>query len=343
LERRIPNLISRQSNGIESRTTAKFAMKSSELKGISRHRFLGLLLVWTILGLLSFSLGCASWGPTKWTPGIWSGLTDDSSRKESSTQSKLQHSSTSLSRQSREALLLAVEFRHVPTSLLDETTWSLIDETAIPAGIRQAWLRNGMRIGVIAARDDILSTPNNVDEDGPSSEAKPDPINAFLAGAEVMGKKSDGREVIPLRPAHRHELPLSPSLDGEQVVLVNRSAGLIGQQFDSPQLVLALKAQRGPRAGQVTLDIRPEIHHGAVKQQFISSDTAVRIHAGRERWDMHELDFTWTTRPGTTLMIAPAIGDGPGEPTFGLGNQMLRDDQHLEDDQHLIALIQLAR
>ena len=158
-----------------------------------------------------------------------------------------------------------------------------------------------------------------------------------------MGKKAEGREVIPLRPAHRHELPLSPMLEGEQVVLLNRSDGLIGQQFDSPQMVLALKAQRGQRVGQASLNIRPEIHHGAVKQQFISSDTAVRIHAGRERWDLTELQLhLGLARPGTTLVIAPAIEPGAGQPTFGLGNQMLRDDQHLEDNQHLVALIQLT-
>lgn len=292
--------------------------------------------------LMSTISGCNSWGPADWKSNFWSDLANPSQSNDPDTQAKRQHSSTSLAHQSRDALSLSVEFRHVPTSLLTETTWSLIDETAVPAGVRQAWLHNGMRIGVVTAQQSIFSTSGSIDANGRSSNEPADPINAFMAGAEVMGKKADGREMIPLRPAHRHELPLSPTLEGETVVLLNRADGLIGQQFDSPQMVLALKAHRGPRSGQASLNIRPEIHHGAVKQQFISSDTAVRIHAGRERWDLPELNFTWTARPGTTLVIAPAIESGAGQPTFGLGNQMLRDDQHLEDDQHLVALIQLT-
>lgn len=267
---------------------------------------------------------------TMWQSGIWEQPGPDG-------PSKMQHSSTTLSHQSRDAISLNVEFRHVSAKILGQRTWNQIDETAFPSGVRKAWLENGLRIGLITVADEGLLDDRVT---GHSDDAE-DPINALLAGAEVLGKQADGREVVALRPAHRHELPLSPPLEGEQTVLLKRPTGLIGQRFESPQFVLALTARRGPREGQATLDIRPEIHHGAVRQQFVSSDTAVRMHAGRDHWELPEMNLSWTSRSGTTLLIAPAIDDVAGEPTFGLGRQMLRDEKHIEDDQHLVALVQI--
>lgn len=278
---------------------------------------------------------------TLWQPGVWDPsanlLTKDLDEigGKSGTPEML-HSSSTLSRQSRETISLAVEFKHVSAASLDEQLWNRIDETAFSSEVRQSWLENGLRIGLITASDVAFAA----DRLAADSDAG-DPINALLAGAEVLGKQADGNEVIPLRPAHRHELPLSPPLEGQQVVLLKRPTGLLGQQFDSPQLLLALTARRGPREGQATLEVRPEIHHGAVRQQFVSSETAVRIHAGRERWELPEMNLSWISQAGTTCIIAPAIEDVPGEPTFGLGRQMLQDKQHMEDDQHLIVLLQI--
>lgn len=280
-------------------------------------------------GWLLFTLaGCSVWQSAVWKqPG-----TD--------SPSKAQHTSTTLSHRSREAISLSVEFRHVSPKSLGRAAWNEIDETVFSPDVRRAWLANGLRIGLMNSADEKRFGRS----DGkPASDFddQHDPINSLLAGAEVLGKQPDGREIVPLRPAHRHELPLSPSLEGEQTVLLKRPTGLIGQRFQSPQLVLALTARRGPREGQAILDVRPEIHHGAVRQQFVSSETAVRMLAGREHWELPEMNLSWTTQTGTTLLIAPAIDEAAGEPTFGLGRQMLRDDQHMEDDQHLVALIQI--
>ncbi|WP_231603049.1 hypothetical protein [Neorhodopirellula pilleata] len=273
-----------------------------------------------------------------WQAAVWEQPVPDG-------PSKVQHTSTTLSHRSRDAISLSVEFRHVSAETLDQRTWNQIDETAFPSEVRKAWLDNGLRIGLLTiAGQELLQKQiagSHQGKQGGNSDVAEDPINALLAVAEVLGKQADGREIVPLRPAHRHELPMSPPIEGEQTVLLKRSTGLIGQRFQSPQLVLALTARLGPREGQATLDIRPEIHHGAVRQQFVSSETAVRMHAGREHWELPEMNLSWTTQAGATLLIAPAIDDVVGEPTFGLGRQMLRDDQHMEDDQHLIALIQL--
>lgn len=213
--------------------------------------------------------------------------------------------------------------------------WRSIDETVFDARVRQAWLANGLRIG-------ILNNDNSA-ADAQIDAPQLDPINELFAGAKVLGGKADGREIIPLRPSRRHELPLAPALSGTATVLFQKADGLAGQALEAPQLLLAITAENGPRMGQSRIQIRPEIQHGAVRQKFISSDIAVRIQAGRDRWELSELNLTWTAQPGSTLVIAPVIQAAESEPTFGLGQQMLRDADHLVDDQHIVAFLQVEK
>src|SRR5690606_39099633 len=131
--------------------------------------------------------------------------------------------------------------------------------------------------------------------------------------------------------------PLAPALSETATVLFQRADGLAGHSLEAPQLLLAVTAENGMRPGQSHIHIRPESHHGAVRQNFISSDIAVRIQAGRDRWELSDLNLTWTAQPGSTLVIAPVIHASESEPTFGLGRQMLRDTDHLVDDQHIVA------
>lgn len=213
--------------------------------------------------------------------------------------------------------------------------WRSIDETVFDARVRQAWLANGLRIGLL---NDVDHSAGN-----PANERQLDPINELFAGAKILGAKADGREIIPLRPSRRHELPLAPALGETTTVLLQKADGLSGMALDAPQLLLAVTAENGPRLGQSQIQIRPEIQHGAVRQKFISSDTAVRIQAGRDRWELSELNLTWTAQPGATLVIAPVIQPSESEPTFGLGRQMLRDADHLVDDQHIVAFLQIEK
>jgi hypothetical protein len=213
--------------------------------------------------------------------------------------------------------------------------WRSIDETVFDARVRQAWLANGLRIGLLTTFDNSEISTN--------AAAVADPINELFAGAAVLGGQADGREIIPLRPSRRHELPLAPARDGTQTVLLQGTSGLLGRDLETPQLLLAITAEHGPRSGQTSLKIRPEIQHGAMRQKFVSSDTAVRIQAGRDRWELSELNITWETHPGATLVIAPVMQPSENEPTFGLGRQMLRDTDHLADDQHIVAFLQIEK
>ncbi len=306
-------------------------MKSSKFE----MQVFGLILAWITV---SAGAGC-----TLWKSGVWSEsaalLGASGSSDESDAPAVTSHHSVStLTHQSRETISLAVEFRHMSSSALGETMWRSIDETVFDARVRQAWLANGLRIGLLS---DVQRSAES--RGGGDGERLPDPINELFAGAKVLGGHPDGRQVIPLRPSRRHELPLAPALEGTATVLLQSTGGLLGRALDAPQLLLAITAENGPRHGQSLLQIRPEIQYGAVHQKFISSDTAVRILAGRDRWELSELNLAWAAQPGATLVIAPVVQPAESEPTFGLGQQMLRDTDHLVDDQHIVAFLQIEK
>ncbi|TWT73150.1 hypothetical protein [Allorhodopirellula solitaria] len=312
-------------------TDEAFTMKSAKIE----MQFLGFFIAWIAV---STGVGC-----TLWNSGVWSdtellaGINESSDEAKATTHTT-HHNVSSLTHQSRDTISLAVEFRHVPSSVLGETMWRSIDETVFETGVRQAWLANGLRVGV-------LHDVNPPSDNGSQGKGKPlsDPINELFAGAKVLGGQADGREIIPLRPTRRHELPLAPALSGNTTVLLQDTGGLIGKAVESPQFLLAITAQKGTRQGQALLHLRPEIQHGAVRQKFISSDAAVRIQAGRERWELSDLNLAWTAQPGATLVIAPVAQPSESEPTFGLGRQMLRDSDHLVDDQHIVAFLQVEK
>lgn len=303
-------------------------MKSSKFE----MRFLGLLAMGLVV---SAGAGCTLWNAGAWSDTDLLPGTNKSGDDAGMTTNRARHNSSTLSHQSHDTISLAVEFRHVPSSELGETMWRSIDETVFDARVRQAWLANGLRIGLL----------NNVDPSAGDHPDEPqlDPINELFAGAKVLGGQADGRQIIPLRPSRRHELPLAPALSENATVLFQKADGLSGHALDAPQLLLAVTAENGSRLGQSQIQIRPEIQHGAVRQKFISSDIAVRIQAGRDRWELSELNLTWTAQPGSTLVIAPVIQSSESEPTFGLGRQMLRDSDHLVDDQHIVAFLRIEK
>ena len=304
-------------------------MKSSTFE----MQFLGLIAVWFVV---SAGSGCSIWSSGAWSESAFLPGSSEPSDEADQQPIAATHNSSTLTHQSRDSVSLAVEFRHVPSSELGESMWRSIDETVFDARVRQAWLTNGLRIGVLNQTETTGANPTGLDGD-----AQLDPVNELFAGAKILGGQPDGRKVIPLRPTRRHELPLAPALGDTETVLLQDTGGLMGRDLDAPQLLLALTAEKGPRHGQSKIQIRPEIQHGAVHQKFISSDTAVRIQAGRDRWELSELNLTWAAQPGATLVIAPVVQPSESEPTFGLGRQMLRDTDHLVDDQHIVAFLQI--
>ncbi|MEO9930854.1 MAG: hypothetical protein ABJF25_05465 [Rhodopirellula bahusiensis] len=282
---------------------------------------------WAACALAFVTLGS---GCSLFQNGVWSdGTLDESHSGTKHTQvSKLTH-------KSRKTISLQADFRHVSTQDLDESLWQHIDETAFPPKVREAWLANGFRIGLIATPDAL---PDTAEE---NMAAGGDPIDRLLSTAGILGRSPSGVDTIPLRPSQRHELPVSHVLDGAHVVLAQENGKLTGRSLDSPQMSLSLTPTLGPGPGQVTLDIRPEIQHGSVQQRFISSEAATRLATGRSTWELPEMNLSWSANPHLTLLIAPVHQPDETEPTFGLARQMLRDSDHMQDDQHVMLLLRV--
>lgn len=289
---------------------------------------------WLFLGLLT---GCSSWSPSDLAfpqPLGWDAGAESAAKPDGVPEGVFR--SNQASRSNRSSLVLGVDFVHVHLPNLDATFWASVDETALPPDLRQTYLANGLRLGILSGPADALTVQNRTDQTGL------DPDVALLKGAGVMAGREKGRQSIPIRPGKRHELPLSPVLSDHQTVLVRDSAAVRGRTLQTPQFVLAIRASPASRTGRATMTLMPEVHHGQVRQHFVSSDTAVRIDAGRERWELPALQFDWTASEGQTLVIAPAWYRGDDAKAFGLGKQMLTDPDHFDPaTNHLVALIRL--
>jgi len=290
--------------------------------------------VWLLLALFT---GCSSWSPSDFSlprPLSWDGESTPAAATDEVPEGVYRSSQASHS--NRSSLILGVDFVHVHLPDLDATFWASIDETALPPGLRQRYLANGLRLGVLSGPADGLTNQNQQEQVGL------DPDVALLEGAGVMAGREKGHQSIPIRPAKRHDLPLSPVLSNRQTVLVRDAVTVHGRTLETPQFVLAIRAAPASRTGRATVTLMPEVHHGQVRQRFVTSNTAVRIDAGRERWELPMLQFDWTASKGHTLVIAPAWHRGDQPKAFGLGEQMLTDPDHFDPaTNHLVALIQL--
>lgn len=239
--------------------------------------------------------------------------------------------------QSQEAshrLVLEVEFINASLQLLDEETftglWQWVDETPIEADRRQSLLDNGIRVGRV-------TNSERFEKGLRACETSPSVVDEFLSQASVASEVSHGRQRIPMRLGKRCELALRQPFEGSHVTLVRDSDETIGRTLSNAQYFLALTATASDTAQQIRLKIQPEIQHGAARQKWVSSDTAIRIDTRRETWTLDMLDIALDLSAGDTLAIAPDF------PSRGLATKMLTGQGTDQNEQQLVVLIHVAQ
>lgn len=274
--------------------------------------------------LMTSSVGCTLLSEPSWSLDL---------DKQENPPAAVAQSSSSLPSRNANSLPLRAEFLHVPLVAIDHDWWADVDETVLEPEVRQNWLRNGFRIGVVRGTDERLLPLRKASR----------PVDAeteLLTGAGVAGSAPSGTQTIPLRLGRRHEMPLSPNLPGEPALLLKTPAGVLGHHLPSPQLVLSLTPESGGHTNRCTLQIQAELHHGVSRQRFVAGDAAIRMAASRDKWVLEGLDLDWPTQPSHTLIIAPATRGDEGE-TFGLGGQILHDPDHLQDGRYVVVCLRV--
>lgn len=270
------------------------------------------------LGLLSSVMltsmlvgGCANW---KDDPGVSRGLPTI--------------------RENPKSVILNVQFSPIRIEADDAddeaSLWQWVDETSIDIGTRQKWMVNGLRIGRLINEERFRSRLRHM---APTQDV----VDKFLHGASVASEVSHGGKRIPLRLGRRYELPLRQPIAGSHVALLRLGENTIGRSLVDPQYLLALTATPGKSAGLVNVALRPEIHHGETKQEWISSDSALRIDTRRETWSIAQLDVEFTGTKGDTFVIAG------GHPSTGLARQMLAGESADHSPLEVVVLIRVEQ
>lgn len=269
--------------------------------------------------LASLAVGCVSWTDPSWQ----------------------QHSKTSddgpLSEvvENPRAVILEVEF--IPISLQPDrpddvaSLWQWVDETPFSPKTRDALAENGLRVGRLVREDRFRSKLEDLRVSGNGV------LDRFLTEAAVSSELArDGRR-IPMRFGRRYELPLGNPLQGRHVTLARLDGDTVGKTLGDPQFLFAITPTIGESPHAVTLRLRPEIQHGAMRQSFVESDSAIRIDTRRESWSLPSLNLDFTAGEGETLVIAGTT------PAIGLGKQMLTGSSADRQNEQLVVLVRVDR
>lgn len=209
--------------------------------------------------------------------------------------------------------------------------WQWIDEAAIPIEQRRRLQANGIRIGKIVREDRVRERFQHV------KLGTANVLEDFLSQANVASELSQGEREIPLRFGQRSEVLLHDPVHGTKVVMVRSGEETIGQTLLEPQFVLALTAISGRSPNAVTLKLRPEIQHGAMKQSFVSSNSAIRIDRRRESWLLDWLNLDLEMTQGESLLISAT------SPAIGLGKELLSGTSADQETFRSVVIIRLRR
>lgn len=238
-------------------------------------------------------------------------------------------------RENRRSTILEVEF--VPIRGDEQlgshlqSLWQWTDQTAFAPSVRSDLWNNGLQIGKVVHEDRFRHTLGKI------SEGKKDVLDQFFEQMAVASELSHKDTRKPMRFGRRLELPLRNAISGDVVSLVRLNGETVGRTLVNPVFLMAITPSAGDSAGEVRMRLRPEIHHGAHKHTFVSSDSAIRIDSKRESWALSELDIIINAREGETFVL------GGADPAIGIGRQMFSGTDADGRDQQTIVLLKVAK
>lgn len=190
-----------------------------------------------------------------------------------------------------------------------EEMWRWIDETAITPEVRDALRLNGLRVGRVHTQSEFARALQAI------RRTPADAATQLLDSAAVGSDSVQTSRRIPCILGKRHELPVNHPSSGDVATLVSLGGQTIGRTLNAPQPLFAITVQPHDASG-VRVRMQPEIQFGAMRQTWVSSESALRIDNRRESWTMDELAFELASAAGDTIVAGSVL------PSHGLGEQM---------------------
>jgi hypothetical protein len=204
--------------------------------------------------------------------------------------------------------------------------WETLDESAIPLEIRRRLASNGLRAGRIVAFD-----ASQIVQREETAEQK------LLQETSLESDFDRRHRRLTCREGQSRILAARRPITGTVPVLVRNESDVVGRSVVNPQFNLVLRTYLLDD-GRVLASLLPEIHHGDIKQNVVSTDSsAFRFDFSRETWSLGQLAIEVPLSEGQAIVIMPT--DEP----FGLGRQMLVGQKADQTEERTAVVIHLNR
>ena len=199
-----------------------------------------------------------------------------------------------VSRMSADSVSVDLTFVRLPNDEehVKQAIWAEADELIIKADRRVVLNQNGIRVGTVG-------------------QQMPTALRQLLDDSDSGIQISDASETELLTRVHRkrwnsgQRVPIAATAIREDIVLLQTSKnepGISGGSFANAQGFIAARAYPQPD-GTVRMELTPEIHHGQVRQQWVSGEGTWQLHTGKERKVLSELTTEVTLAPGQVLIV----------------------------------------
>lgn len=261
--------------------------------------------------LIVLSAGCASW---KDTPG---GDGDKTSIPRL-PDAKIPDQSS----------VIDVAFLKIPAVSQHETSrlpWDAMDEAVIPIEVRERFEANGFRVGRVVAFD-ATQLPTVSEDDLENSPSVSLTSDFDRRRRRLTCRNGQAYTLVPRRPT-----------SGSVAILLQMEKGVEGRSVRNPQFNFGLQTM-SLDDGRVSVKLTPEIHHGEVKQNYVSNDSlAFRLDFSRDIWVLQALGLEVALTEGQAVVVVPQ--DEP----FGLAKQMLVGRGADQVEERTAVIVHLSR
>jgi hypothetical protein len=213
---------------------------------------------------------------------------------------------------------------------LNEELWNAVDETSVPAEVRSALLKNGLRAGVIAGTlppqiESMLSGQH------PASPSATEGPSAAPTAGQPASAPTISRRTLHVLPQQRSELLASDVYERLNLLVREENEGS-GHTYFQARCALAITTN--PLGdGRVRLSLVPEVQHGEARQQYRGDDGMWRVDSSRPKVALDKMAFDVVLAPGQALVVG-ARADRPAS----VGHYFFTEPVNGELEQKLLLI-----
>ncbi len=230
-----------------------------------------------------------------------------------------------------DAIVVETTVIRVPPHAVEQlpAIWKSVDETILDIQQRHQLERNGLRVGMLVGQFPDLLRQHLGDHTGDEASGTLE-VAGLASDADSLARRlqcrAGRRKELVIRSEISDPINVFTSLDGKHVS---------GETFHRATTLFDLRAIPSPD-GSARLTLTPEVHHGELRQSYVSNDFGVRPELRREQEIWKDLTIDAMMREGQVLIIASS------QPPRSIGKAFFISNNADRGHDHLILAVRLA-